>query len=187
MQSGEVWSHVIRRMIDLSATPKELHHWVRLNKGFQSDHNWWAAFLEGWNGVSLFGGVFRQQASATVTSDASGSWGCGAYNNSGAWFQFSWPELLAQIHITTKELLPIIVVCAVWGQAWQGKTVCCWCDNAAVVAIIRSGSAKDPITMHLMRCLFFFTAAYNLVLEPRHVLGRENITCLVTPCHTFCR
>jgi hypothetical protein len=28
--------------------------------------------------------------------------------------------------------------------------------------------------MHLMRCLFFFTAAYNLVLEPRHVLGREN-------------
>jgi hypothetical protein len=37
----------LRRMIDLSATPKELHHWVRLNKGFQSDLNWWAAFLEG--------------------------------------------------------------------------------------------------------------------------------------------
>ena len=164
----------LRRMIDLSATPKELHHWVRLNKGFQSDLNWWAAFIEGWNGVSLFGGVHRQQASATVTSDASGSWGCGAYNNSGAWFQFSWPESWAQIHITTKELLPIVVACAVWGQSWQGKTVCCWCDNAAVVAIIRSGSAKDPITMHLMRCLFFFTAAYNLVLEPRHVPGREN-------------
>jgi hypothetical protein len=93
----------LRRMIDLSATPKELHHRVRLNKGFQSDLNWWAAFLEGWNGVSLFGGVLRQQASATVTSDASGSWGCGAYNNSGAWFQFSWPESWAQITLTQRS------------------------------------------------------------------------------------
>ena len=55
--------------------------------------------------------------------------------------------------------MPIVVGCAVWGHAWKGKTVRCLCDNAAVVAILRSGSAKDPVTMHLMRCLFFFTAA----------------------------
>jgi hypothetical protein len=68
----------LRRMIDLSSVPKELHHRVRLNKGFQSDLHWWVAFLEGWNGVSMFGGVVRQQPSAVLTSDASGSWGCGA-------------------------------------------------------------------------------------------------------------
>ena len=46
----------LRRMIDLSTIPKELHHWVRLNKGFQSDLYWWALFLEEWNGVSMFDG-----------------------------------------------------------------------------------------------------------------------------------
>ena len=57
----------------------------------------------------------------------------------------------APIHITVKELVPIVVGCAVWGQLWKSKTVRCLCDNAAVMAIIRSGSSKDPVAMHLMR------------------------------------
>ena len=60
---------------------------------------------------------------------------------------------------------------AVWGHAWKGMTVRCLCDNAA---IIRSGSAKDSTTMHLMHCLFFFTAAHQLQLAPMHLPGREN-------------
>lgn len=44
-------------MIDLSSVPKDLNQWVRLNKGFQSDLHWWAVFLEGWNGVSIFNSV----------------------------------------------------------------------------------------------------------------------------------
>ena len=172
VQAGRTF---LRRMIDLSVIPKELHHWVRLNKGFQSDLHWWAVFLESWNGMSMFGGVVRQTPSATVTSDASGSWGCGAFSNTGAWFQFQWPPSWSDIHITPKELLPIIVACAVWGHVWKGMTVRCLCDNAAVVAIIRSGSARDPTTMHLMRCLFFFTAAHQLRLAPLHLPGRENV------------
>ena len=61
-----------------------------------------------------------------------------------------------------------------WGHLWKGKTVRCLCDNAAVVAIIRSGSSKDPVAMHLMRCLFFFTAVYQLVLAPQHLPGKDN-------------
>ena len=34
------------RMIDLSSVPKELDHWVRLNRAFQSDLHWWDLFLE---------------------------------------------------------------------------------------------------------------------------------------------
>ena len=54
----------LRRMIDLSTIPKELNHWVRLNKGFQSDLHWWAVFLEDWNGVSMFDSLVSHTTSS---------------------------------------------------------------------------------------------------------------------------
>ena len=164
----------LRRMIDLSSVPKELHHRVRLNVAFRSDLQWWSLFLADWNGISLLSSVCKAPPSATVTSDASGGWGCGAFTTTGEWFQFQWPPSWKDIHITVKELLPIIVACAVWGKQWRGKTICCLCDNAAVVAILRSGTSKNPLAMHLMRCLFFYTASHQLILTPQHVPGKLN-------------
>ena len=161
-------------MIDLSSAVRELDHWVRLNQGFRSDLRWWELFLEDWNGVSMCDGVIYRTPGATVTSDASGRWGCGAFTDGGEWFQFSWPPEWSAVHITSKELLPIVVACAVWGSKWQGCTIRCLCDNAAVVAIIRSGTSKDRGVMHLMRCLFFFVAHYQLVLAPAHIPGKQN-------------
>ena len=43
-----------------------------------------------------------------------------------------------------------------------------------MVAIITSGSSRDPVVMHLMRCLFFFVAHYELVLSPKHIPGKLN-------------
>ena len=118
--------------------------------------------------------MVAQAPSVTLTSDASGCWGCGAFSSEGLWFQFRWPEVWAGVHITVKELLPIVVACAVWGHGWKGKTIRCRCDNAAVVAILKSGSSKDGLAMHLMRCLFFFTAYHQLCLSPEHLPGRLN-------------
>ena len=165
----------LRRMIDLSTTVRELDHWVRLNRGFRSDLRWWDLFLEDWNGVALCRGLVPRLPEATVTSDASGRWGCGAFSDVGEWFQFRWPVEWAGVHITGKELLPIVVACAVWGSQWQGCTVRCLCDNAAVVAIVKSGSSRDPGVMHLMRCLFFFVAHYQLMLSPAHIPGKLNV------------
>ena len=50
----------------------------------------------------------------------------------------------------------------------------CLCDNAAVVAIVKSGTSRDSLVMHLMRCLFFFTASHQLLLLPQHLPGKEN-------------
>ena len=119
--------------------------------------------------------VVYRTPEATVTSDASGRWGCGAFTDSGEWFQFRWPVEWEGVHITSKELLPIVVACAVWGSRWQGCIVRCLCDNAAVVAIIRSGSSRDQSAMHLMRCLFFFVAHFQLVLAPAHIPGKQNV------------
>ena len=43
--------------------------------------------------------------------------------------------------------------------------VTCYCDNDAVVAVMRSCSCKDPALMHLLRCLFFFEARFSCKLS----------------------
>lgn len=165
----------LRRMINLSMTAKYLHHHIRLNASFRSDLLWWATFLPSWNGVSMMSVVQKSSPDVTVTSDASGNWGCGAYNSKGQWFQFQWPVSWASVHITVKELLPIIMAVAIWGKVWRGRTVRCVCDNAAVVAIVNSGKSRNDLVMHLMRCLFFFLAHFNVFLFAVHLPGRDNI------------
>ena len=72
--------------------------------------------LDKWNGVSLLWD--SDQPSSTVTSDASGRWGCGVFWKH-QWFQLQWPDSLPQHHITVKELILVVVAAAVWGQAWK--------------------------------------------------------------------
>ena len=104
-------------------------------------------------------GVVRGPVYETITSDASGSWGCGAYTCSGEWFQLKWPKRWHHYHITVKELLPIVLAIAMWGRDWQGSSIRCRCDNAAVVAVLRSGWCKNKYAMHLLRSLHFFSSS----------------------------
>ena len=81
----------LRRLIDLSTVAKQLHHHIHLNRAAQSDLLWWDTFLGVWNGVSIMSTLRRGRADITLTSDASGSWGGGAFSSEGAWFQVQWP------------------------------------------------------------------------------------------------
>ena len=169
VQTGRTF---LRKMIDLSTVVVELHHHIRLNKGFRSDLRWWDLFLEGWNGVSMFASLARSSTVTVLTSDASGSWGCGAFESSGNWFQIPWRGSLEGVHITVKELLPVVVACALWGSHWRGMTVCCCCDNATVVAILRSGTSKHSLVMHLLAMLvIFFCGVSPDLLRPGACTG----------------
>ncbi len=77
------------------------------------------------------------------------------------------------VHITVKELLPIVIACALLGKSWQGKTVRCRRDNAAVVAIVRSGRSKHQV-MQPMRSLTLFAATYDVSLVAEHLPGIQN-------------
>ena len=165
----------LRRMIDLSTVAKELNHQIRLTASFRSDLQWWQVFLTRWNGVGMMEANLRRKPGAVITTDASGTWGGAGFNSQGQWFQLQWPSVWFSIHITIKELLPIVVASAIWGKHWRGLTVKCVCDNAAVVAIINSGRSKDKLAIHLLRCLFFFAAEFNLFLFAQHLPGKYNV------------
>ncbi len=165
----------LRRMIDLSTTARELHHHLHLSVGFRSDLQWWACFLPTWNGTTLMSGVARsEEAAGTITSDASGSWGCGAFASTGEWFQLRWPQSWEKVHITVKELVPVVMGLALWGGKWKGKTVKCLCDNSAVVADLNSGRSKNKRVMHLLRAMFLFVASHSLYVVGEHIPGVDN-------------
>lgn len=130
--------------------------------------------MKKWNGISLMTSLGRVSPTYTLTSDASGHWGCGAFTQTGKWFQCEWRGEWTDVHITAKELLPIVIACALWGQEWRGHSVLCRCDNAAVVAIIRAGWSKHSLCMHLMRSLSLFAAIHNVTITAEHLPGKDN-------------
>ena len=92
-----------------------------------------------------------------LTSDASGNWGCGAF-----WNQFRFqPAGMESAHITIKELVPVVLAAAVWGEEWSGQTVHAHCNNAAVVAILNTETSKSNEVMHLVRYLSFLKAEHG--------------------------
>ena len=163
----------MRRLFDLGKVVKHLDHFVQLNKEARSDIEWWFLFAEQWNGVSFMYEARCKSWEVAVMSDVSGRWGCGAFSER-EWFQLRWPEVTRELHITVKELIPIVLAAAVWGKEWKGKCVMSYCDNAAVVAIINKGDSKEPEAMHLVRGLAFLKAKFQFCLVSSHIKGINN-------------
>ena len=165
----------LRRMLDLlHGVP--MHptrpHPIRLNRAFRSDLMWWRTFVTDWNGVSFLPPppcLPRLQ----MMSDASGSWGCGAWHGR-QWFQLQWDERSTGLSIMVKELLPIVLAGAVWGSKWNGHCVICHCDNQAVVASLRSRTSRESHIMHMLRTLAFVEAKHGFSLAPQYIHTKAN-------------
>ena len=162
----------LRSLIDTMKVPRRQDQKVRLNIECRGDIVWWQEFLSAWNGVGFFpGGPLR----ATVYSDASGSWGCGAFSlGSAEWLQLPWPASWIEVPIAAKEAVPIVASLAVWGNRWVGGTVQVFCDNMAVVQCLRTGSARDPRLNHLFRVLALLLARFEVSLRAEHIAGLQN-------------
>ena len=55
-----------------------------------------------------------------------------------------------QVHITIKELIPILIAVMTWGKKWRSYTVVVFCDNEAVVTVLGSRCCKKPTLMHML-------------------------------------
>ncbi len=165
----------VSRMYSVAARVRELDYYTRLNRGFRSDLHWWHIFLHDWNGASFLQLTGSFTSDAYIQTDASGSWGCGGFLN-GLWFQWQWPATWSPLAIMAKELVPIVIACAIWGHHLKHKVVLFQCDNMSVVAAVQKGSSKETFVMHLLRCLWFFTAYYDIALHIEHIAGTQNNT-----------
>ena len=78
----------LRHLITLSKSVKHLHYMVRLSLAARSDILWWHTFMSTCNGLAFMPWWYPIWL-ASLTSDASGSWGCGTFWDS-SWFQLKW-------------------------------------------------------------------------------------------------
>ena len=120
--------------------------------------------MEQWNGIGLLPDM--ENRTSKLYSDASGSWGCVAVFED-QWFQWQWSQQACIWHIAPMELLPIVLAMLIWGG---GGGVCrakvvCNCDKSSVVEVLNNGYSRDPVIVHMARCLFFKAEHYHLSLE----------------------
>ena len=120
----------LSRMYATAARVRELDYYTRLNKEFHSDLHWWHTFLTSWNGLSLFRSTIMAPKFHILTN-AFGSWGCRALFQ-GHWFQLPWDNSWLDINVMAKELLPIILSTAVWGQNYKNHK----CATIAIILVL---------------------------------------------------
>ena len=165
----------LRRMLDLlhrAPAPTGRPYLIQLNREFRSDLMWWRTFVMAWNGVSFLLPP-SHLPQLQMASDASGSWGCGAWHGRH-WFQLQWDERAAPLPIMAKELLPIVLAVSVWGPGWGGHRIICLCDNQAVVACLHSRTSRVGHIMHMLRALAFIEARHSFSLVPRYIDTKAN-------------
>ena len=83
------WQSYIRRLINLSTMTNQMDHNVRINREARADMEWWHRFMGAWNGTVIMFASPKPEPDILLTSDASGSWGCGVYTG-GEWFMLPW-------------------------------------------------------------------------------------------------
>ena len=94
----------------------------------------------------------------------------------GRWLQWCWPPEWAQHNIMVKELIPIVLSCAVWGRQLAGSRVLIECDNSSVVVAVTKHYTRDHTAMCLLRSLWFFAAHFDIDVKCKHIAGVDNST-----------
>ena len=59
------------------------------------------------------------------------------------------------------------------------------CDNSSVVAAINRQYTREPEAMHLLRCLWFFVAYFDLDVRCIHIVGVHNCTADHLSCNNL--
>ena len=93
-------------------------------------------------------------------------WLLGLFNN--LWFQLEWSTDWKPMDIMAKELVPIVLSCTIWGPLLPRKILEFKCDNQGLVDAINKGSSKEPVVMHLLRCL---SAFFEITIRADHIPG----------------
>ena len=163
----------IRQLYTMQSIGSHPGHHVRLNAAARADIVWWHLFAVHWNGISMLWDSSIQSPEFNIFSDASGSWGCGAFWGC-QWFHLRWPDHLQSWSITIKELTPVVIGAALFGPQWRGHLVQFSVDNMAVVHVLNSTYSKDDHIMHLIRILVFLAAHFDFWFMARHIEGKAN-------------
>ena len=170
----------VRKLIDLSTSVKELHHFVKISEEIREDLRWWILALTQNKGVSFIMDPFQSSDTLNLYTDASGIGLGGVFGTH--WFSEKWPaEFLAvlekdkSVHINARELFAVCTAVEIWGPLLSKKQIKFFCDNETTCNIWRTQKVKDKILLKLLRRLYFSCVKYNCNILLTHIPGFKNV------------
>lgn len=141
----------LRRLIDITLGLRAPHHRIKLNRQVKADLRIWLAFLDEYNGKSLFlDDIWLTSDKLNLFTDAAGSLGFGAVFGNN-WCYGEWPTEWQNRNIALLEFYPIVLSLYLWGDQLSNQCVLLFTDNEALVYVINKQSCKDASLMHFVR------------------------------------
>ena len=168
----------LRRLFDLVVGLTCPHYRITLNSESRADLQAWENFITEFNGKSCF--LFQNWVSSDsikLYSDAAGVYGGFAAVFGCRWIAGDWTPDMEPLHITVKELFPIVLALEIWGHLLTNHKLLFLSDNAAVVDIINKTSSKDKCIMKLVRRLVIAALKFNIFFKAKHIPGKSNVIC----------
>lgn len=167
-----------RRLAMSTAGVRSPMHFVRLPAAVRDDLSVWVAFLDTYNGRSLFLDGPMSSVDLELFTDASGAHGFGAYFQ-GEWCAAPWPDLWKSngfcSNLALLELFPLVVSLVLWGDRFRNKRVRFFCDNLGVVQAVNSQTANSPPVVALLRHFVLSCLVLNVYAVAEHVPGAVNV------------
>ena len=162
-----------RRLIGLTRGCRRAKHRVRLATEARRDISAWLEFLQTFNGRCALPITSTSSDVLHLITYASG-FAHGAVMGD-SWLQGRFPHSWHSEHISTKQLLPIVLAVRHWGPVLTNQRVLFFSYNTAVVAVVNIQTARDPQLMCLVRQLMFACLLYNICFRAKHIPGKNNI------------
>ena len=164
----------LRRLINLTIGATRPHQPIAISHQSKQDLQLWQQFLSQFNGKAFF--LYSKPVSSyelNLYTDAAQSIGFGA-TFSSHWMQAKWPTSWSNLHISILEFYPILVAVSTWAHLMANHSIIFHSDNAAVVHVINSKSAKHPMLLHILRKLTLLCLKHNIYFTSLHIPGKQN-------------
>ena len=146
---------------------------IKLTQEFFQDLLWFQKFLPNFNGITYL--VKTEVLGENyVYLDASLT-GLGAIWNNRVYSTaiFSIPGF--QLKIVHLEMLNIVLALRTWGPYWQHHRIKIFCDNLAVVQVVKSSKTKDKFLAACIRNIWLVSASNDIEIIIEHIEGKKNV------------
>jgi hypothetical protein len=166
----------LRRLINATCGVRNQDDPVHLDGGITEDLAWWEHVLINKESYSMsFQAPHKLFPFEHWLASDSSLFACGG-TCGNHWFSLEFPEAMRQStsDIAVKELAALVLTVLVWGIERSGSRLVMGCDNQAVIAILNSGSSKNPVLMSLMRFFVLECLRLNVSISPIYVRSEDN-------------
>ena len=80
--------------------------------------------------------------------------------------------ILTIVHL---EMLNVVIALRTWAKYWQHTKVVFFCDNLAVVHVVKTNRTRDEFLALCLRNIWLLAALHDVEIELKHIPGKENI------------